>query len=63
MVFSPGHLIIDPIANIALQTLSPDSEWYSMIEEMQEIFPWLINICLGLVILVAVISAVKSFSS
>lgn len=63
MIPSLGHLIIDPIANIALQTLSPSSEWYSTIEWMQEIFPLLINFCLILVILIAIISAVKSIIS
>lgn len=63
MIPSPGHLIIDPIANIALQTLPPDSEWYSIIESMQVIFPWLINLCFVLIILIAIISVIKSVSS
>ena len=56
---SLGHLIIDPIANIAQQTLPADSEWYSMIESMQNIFPTLIDICVIVLIAAAVISVIK----
>ena len=56
---SLGHLIIDPIANIAQQTLPADSEWYLMIESMQNIFPTLIDICVIVLIVAAVISVIK----
>ncbi|MBQ2772523.1 MAG: hypothetical protein IJE95_07410 [Methanocorpusculum sp.] len=56
---SLGHLIIDPIANIAQQTLPADSEWYLMIESMQNIFPTLIDICVIVLIAAAVISVIK----
>lgn len=59
MLPSIGHLIIDPIANIALQTLSPNSEWYSLIESMQNIFPTLIDICIIVLIIVAVVNVIK----
>ena len=56
---SLGHLIIDPIANIAQQTLPADSEWYLMIESIQNIFPTLIDICVIVLIAAAVISVIK----
>ena len=56
---SLGHLIIDPIADIAQQTLPAGSEWYAMIESVQNIFPTLIDICIILLISVAVINVIK----
>ncbi|MBR5450630.1 MAG: hypothetical protein IKV78_04895 [Methanocorpusculum sp.] len=60
MIPTLGQLIINPIADSALQTLSPDSSWYLMIEGMQMIFPWMIDICFFIIIAVAIISVFKS---
>ena len=55
-MLSIGHLIIDPIANIALTTLPEGSSWYSSMEWMQAVFPTLIDIGIILLIVIAVIS-------
>lgn len=59
-MFSVGKLIIDPITNIALQTLPTDSAWYSMMESMGSIFPTLIDVCLILLIVIFVFGIVRS---
>ena len=59
-MFSVGKLIIDPIINIALQTLPTDSAWYSMMESMSSIFPTLIDVCLILLIVIFVFGIVRS---
>jgi len=59
-MLSIGHLIIDPISNIALQTLPAGSEWANMIIGMQNIFPLLIDVCIILIIIVGIVSVIKS---
>ena len=61
-MLSIGHLIIDPISNIALQTLPAGSEWANMIEGMQLIFPLLIDICIVSIILLAIVNVVRSWT-
>ena len=61
-MLSIGHLIIDPISNIALQTLPAGSEWASMIEGMQLFFPLLIDICIVGIILLAIVNVVRSWT-
>ena len=58
-MLSIGHLIIDPIANIAFTTLPEGSEWYSSMEWMQAVFPTMIDICIILLIVLAVIGIFK----
>jgi len=54
-MLSIGHLIIDPIANIALQTLPEGSEWYSTMEMMQYVFPAIIDIIIIILIVCAIV--------
>ena len=58
-MLSIGHLIIDPISTIALQTLPEGSEWASMIEGVQFVFPLLIDVCIIAIIIVGIVGIIK----